>query len=139
MPGINKSEEAKFFEYFYYSIGIHVMNNILQIDELCEKSFMFIPASALLDDGDELDENSGGSIEIKLADLDKDQYNHFVSKFLDFANHEGTCLISDVETFSIIQEINVEFKPNFEENLKKCVKQSWGKINNEHCFDVFYF
>jgi len=121
MPGINKSEEAKFFEYFYYSIGIHVMNNILQIDELCEKSILFI------DNENEPDEYYGVSIEIKLADLDKDQYNHFVTKFLDFAQNEGTCLISDVETFSIIQEINVDFKPNFEENLKNCVKQSWGK------------
>jgi len=62
-----------------------------------------------------------------LADLDKDQYVHFASKLLNFANNEGALLIRHIETFSIIQEIRVDFKPNFEENLDNCVKQCWGK------------
>lgn len=127
MPGISKSKEAMFFECFYYSIGLHIMNNILQIDELCEKSLMFIPARDLGENDDDEDELEGGSIEIKLADLDKDQYDQFVIQLIHFSNNEGAFLISYIETYSNIQEITVEFKSNFKENLDTCVKQCWGK------------
>jgi len=120
MPGISKSKQVMFFECFYYFLGIDVMNNFLQINQLCESSSMYIY------DYDDYD-TSGGSIEIKLADLDKDQYVHFVCKLIDFSNNEGSDLISYIETNSFNQEISVEFKSNFEENLKNCVKQCWGK------------
>lgn len=128
MPGISKSNETKFFEYLYCATGKHVLDNILQIDELSEKSLMiFINQDELSDDENDGEEVSCGSLEIKLADLDKDHFVQFASEVINFSNTEGAVLIKDMEIYSSIQELHLNLKSGFEENLQKCVTKCWGK------------
>jgi hypothetical protein len=123
MPGISKSNKTKFFECFYFSKGKHVMDNIVEINELVERSSLHYLIFNV-NQPDDVDV----SLNINMASSDDNQIADLTKELDQFANDKGKNIIEFVETFYIMKEIHVRLTQNFEKNLIECLQKcSSGK------------
>jgi hypothetical protein len=123
MPGISKSNETKFFECFFSAKGKNVIENILEINELVQKSSL----QYLIFNVNQPDDVDV-SLNINMASSNDDQMLELSNELHDFADDKGVNIIYFIETFYTEREIHVRLTQNFEHYLIECSQKcSSGK------------
>lgn len=108
MPGLLKTIEQIFFEYFFICYGLGIADP--QLTELINCSHFY----PLLN-----------TIEMYLADLDEDTFANIASDLINFSNDEAESLVISISVRYSAQEIKIDLSDDYQSVLNECSKKYW--------------